>query len=203
MPVSGVNAGTERIDRAHKHEHESLEARIAKLEQGLNTVAGLLPGSGSGGGTPITGNVVITGQGGLEVTTPDGKTIIINIPIGTFAPPPGAGTGTGARGGDGNVPAGTVVMWSGTVATIPAGWAHYTAMDGRFPRGATTTGGTGGTDTIDININTDVSTDFAACFVKLDATGLQVNSSTHTHPVVDTGIVVTNPYREIVFMIKL
>jgi len=43
------------------------------------------------------------------------------------------------------VPSGTIVMWSGT--TIPDGWHRFTALDGLFPRGAATYGGTGGSET--------------------------------------------------------
>ena len=43
------------------------------------------------------------------------------------------------------VPSGTIVMWSGT--TIPDGWHRFSALDGLFPRGAATYGGTGGSET--------------------------------------------------------
>ena len=54
------------------------------------------------------------------------------------------------------VPSGTIVMWAGT--TIPDGWHRFTALDGLFPRGAATYGGTGGsaTHTHDYSGNTDV-----------------------------------------------
>jgi|GEM_PF-2092735 len=48
------------------------------------------------------------------------------------------------------IPWDIVVLWSGTAATIPAGWVRETALDGRYPRGApaaTAGGGTGGSAT--------------------------------------------------------
>lgn len=34
------------------------------------------------------------------------------------------------------IPAGVIIAWSGTVASIPAGWARVAALDGRHPKGA-------------------------------------------------------------------
>jgi hypothetical protein len=45
---------------------------------------------------------------------------------------------------DGCVPSGMVAMFAGS---CPAGWTRFTEMDGRFPRGASTYGATGGSET--------------------------------------------------------
>lgn len=38
------------------------------------------------------------------------------------------------------IPAQMILGWPGTVASIPSGWTRVTALDGIYPRGATTTG---------------------------------------------------------------
>lgn len=48
------------------------------------------------------------------------------------------------------VPAGTIVFWLGTAASIPAGWSEVTSLRSKFPRGMAsggTPGTTGGSDT--------------------------------------------------------
>jgi hypothetical protein len=45
------------------------------------------------------------------------------------------------------VASGIIILWPGTVASIPTGWSRETSLDGRYPRGApasTNPGGTGG-----------------------------------------------------------
>lgn len=42
------------------------------------------------------------------------------------------------------VPAGVIVAWPGTVASIPAGWTRVAALDGVYPKGDTATAGTTG-----------------------------------------------------------
>lgn len=47
-------------------------------------------------------------------------------------------------------PKGAIVFWLGSRSSIPAGWSEYTGLQGRFPRGALssgTPGTTGGSDT--------------------------------------------------------
>lgn len=39
-----------------------------------------------------------------------------------------------------SIPASMILAWPGTAASIPTGWSRVTSMDGRYPRGATTTG---------------------------------------------------------------
>lgn len=39
-----------------------------------------------------------------------------------------------------NIPDDLILGWPGTAASIPSGWSRVTALDGRFPRGATGTG---------------------------------------------------------------
>lgn len=38
------------------------------------------------------------------------------------------------------IPSDLILAWPGTVASIPSGWSRVTALDGRYPRGATGTG---------------------------------------------------------------
>jgi len=57
---------------------------------------------------------------------------------------PGSITIDRLSGGDGVRP-GTIILWSG--ASCPTGYTRLSAFDGRFPRGALTYGGTGGSDT--------------------------------------------------------
>lgn len=38
----------------------------------------------------------------------------------------------------GDIPVGTIILWYGTYATIPAGWAYYAAAAGMWVKGATT-----------------------------------------------------------------
>lgn len=38
------------------------------------------------------------------------------------------------------IPSDLILAWPGTVGTIPSGWTRVTALDGYYPRGATTTG---------------------------------------------------------------
>jgi len=48
------------------------------------------------------------------------------------------------------IPSGVILIWSGTNASIPAGWSRVTGLDGRFPKGtanATNPNGTGGNAT--------------------------------------------------------
>ena len=49
-----------------------------------------------------------------------------------------------------SLPSGTVMLWLGTAASIPAGWQAYTAANGKFIRGVPaggTVGTTGGAET--------------------------------------------------------
>jgi hypothetical protein len=48
------------------------------------------------------------------------------------------------------IPADLILAWPSTAASIPSGWTRVTALDGRYPRGANTTGtpsATGGNET--------------------------------------------------------
>jgi hypothetical protein len=53
---------------------------------------------------------------------------------------------TDVASGFGLVPSGAILMFEGV---CPAGWKRYSALDGRFVRGAATSGATGGTDAVD------------------------------------------------------
>jgi hypothetical protein len=69
--------------------------------------------------------------------------------------PQGASSGLGADtvdglhasqiAGTGGVPSGAIILWTGS--SCPSAWSRFTALDGRFPRGASTYGGTGGAET--------------------------------------------------------
>jgi hypothetical protein len=52
---------------------------------------------------------------------------------------------------NGGVAPGVIMMWPGTDASLPAGWSRVTALDGRYPKGVSTSvtepGTTGGTAT--------------------------------------------------------
>jgi microcystin-dependent protein len=70
-------------------------------------------------------------------------------------------TGTAPSGLPGTVPVGGIIMWSGSVSSIPSGWAlcdgqnGYPDLRGRFIRGAEATmvsGGIGGADEITLNV---------------------------------------------------
>lgn len=70
-----------------------------------------------------------------------------------------------------DVPSGTVVLWMGSAATIPAGWTEYSATVGRFIRGVPagqSVGATGG------NASTHVH-----------AMGTALTGGLHTHGSVD------------------
>jgi hypothetical protein len=45
----------------------------------------------------------------------------------------------------GTVPPGAIILWAGS--SCPAGWSRFAALDGKFPRGAASYGGTGGAAT--------------------------------------------------------
>jgi len=65
------------------------------------------------------------------------------------------------------IPAGVIVMWPGTNASVPSGWDRVTALDGQYPKGiataATEPGTTGGSAT------------------HLHVTGGHVHDTTHGH----------------------
>lgn len=53
------------------------------------------------------------------------------------------------NGGSDNLPSSVIALYLGTNASIPSGWARYTALDGFFPKGAAAgeSGSTGGSQT--------------------------------------------------------
>jgi len=56
-----------------------------------------------------------------------------------------------------DLPSGTVMLWLGSAASIPAGWQAYTAANGKFIRGVPvdgTVGATGGAETHTHNTGT-------------------------------------------------
>jgi len=83
-----------------------------------------------------------------------------------------------------NIPAGIKFAWPSTVATIPAGYTRYAALDGRYARAAASAGGTGGAAThlhsINLHNHTQNSHDHA----------LTVGDSAATHPA-PVGLAVT------------
>jgi hypothetical protein len=123
-------------------------AANARTNLGLGTIA-----------TQAANNVAITG-GSISGTTlaGDGSGITAlnasNLGSGTVPTARlGAGTASAAtflRGDQswatpaGTFPSGGIVMFD---TACPAGWTRFSALDGRFPRGASSYGATGGSDT--------------------------------------------------------
>ena len=115
-------------------------------------------------GTQSPSSISPQGAGsGLDADTVDGRQAAELLSranhTGTQSPssisPQGAGSGLDADTVDGlqaseiaslgGVPLGTIILWSGS--SCPSGWSRFTALDGRFPRGAATYGATGGSST--------------------------------------------------------
>jgi hypothetical protein len=100
------------------------------------------------------------------------------------------------------VPSGIICMWSGTLATIPTGWALCDGDNGtpdltaKFVQGvatsATDPGGTGG----DVS-KTSGNADGAS--TATSGAGLQVATNAHTHTISD----IRPPYYEVAFIMKL
>lgn len=93
---------------------------------GGTTVLGGSPGSGSGYAT-------------LTVAHTHGDSIAINgitPPYVEFVPMEATAETT--------APVGIVLPYNGAIGSLPAGWSEYTALRDKFPRGAATAGGTGG-----------------------------------------------------------
>ena len=93
-------------------------------------------------------------------------------------------------------------MWAG--GTIPPGWHRFTALDGLFPRGAATYGGTGGSEshTHAFSGTTDTAEDPAVHIVK--AAGDRMPTMAHYHQLTGTTDVATHlpPYLDIIFIQK-
>ncbi|MDB5285025.1 MAG: hypothetical protein JWO06_4100 [Bacteroidota bacterium] len=124
--------------------------------QGVQGPAGLPGATGPQGSTGVTG-----AQGNPGPTGPQGDT----GPTGTAGQPGQTGsTGpTGATGNDASIPTGVILMWSGPIANIPAGWALCDGNNGtpnlldRFilsvPNAGTNPGATGGANAITLSVS--------------------------------------------------
>lgn len=86
-------------------------------------------------------------------------------------------------------PAGAIVFWLGTAASIPAGWEEVTALRSRFPRGMASGGtpsATGGNATHGHGINGSLAS--ANVWAKVAAgTSYDVATQPHIHGVGDLG----------------
>ena len=100
----------------------------------------------------------------------------------------------------GGVPSGAIMMWSGSIASIPAGWALCDGTGGtpdlrdKFVQGApagVNPGNTGG------SLSKTTSGPSSTSLTWLAVAG--VSSNTHTHDITD----IRPPYYEIAFIMKL
>ena len=109
-----------------------------KGDIGVQGPQGLKGDAGPQGPQGLKGDPGATGLPGSQ--GPKGE-------VGATGPqgPQGVQGPQGPQGPPGAMPSGTIVMWAG--GSIPAGWHRFAALDGLFPRGASSYGGTGGTST--------------------------------------------------------
>jgi hypothetical protein len=80
-----------------------------------------------------------------------------------------------------NFPAGVIYIWTGTNATIPAGWERVTALDGKYPKGtanATNPNDTGGAATHEHTGTTHSHADSHTHNVTVNATSTGYSSAT-------------------------
>lgn len=138
---------------------------------------------------------------------------------------PPAGTPTGkflrddgwapAPAGGGSVPSGVILMWSGSLATIPAGFVLCDGqngtpnLSGKFVRGAGTPGATGGSSTASFtpqgSVGAIAASVAAAQKIGTGASSAAVNNHTHPAPTF-TGtlslIPTVPPYYELAYIMK-
>ncbi len=97
-----------------------------------------------------TGNYVQITPGGLVIGSPsggfkgDGTINATNIYL----------NGVQVSAGD-TIPSGMIALFD---TSCPSGWTRYSALDGRFPRGASSAGGTGGASTHNHNVAGNTNT---------------------------------------------
>lgn len=127
----------------------------------------------------------------------------------TVATTTGAGTHTPAylnmvfasRDADGAIPAGGITL---TDTIPPLGWSRFTALDSKFPRGASTYGGTGGSAThnhsVSINPNVGGGTQKNA-----EDNGFSISETNHDHSTCSTTASAssnTPPYVDTIYIQK-
>ena len=136
----------------------------------------------------------------------------------TLINPQGSGSGLDADTVDGKqasdigVPSGMIAMFD---ASCPTGWTRVTALDGRVPRGSSTAGGTGGSDTHTHSVSGTTSNESDGRYLIADAGGpsdricggdgaCPVTRVSHTHSVSMTtsGTSTWPPYLEVVWCKK-
>ena len=122
---------------------------------GANGITGPSGQTGLNGASGPTG---ATGPSGIDGATGASGTPGTNGTNGTN----GATGATGPSGSDAALPSGAIIMWSGTLATIPAGWVLCDGTNGtpnlldRFvisvPNNTTDPGATGGSNSITLSV---------------------------------------------------